>query len=366
MTQGLLGRFAVLGALLAGCTVVHEVKPSSDGSTRSRDEAPSEGRAGGKGDDEGAREEEEGAPEPAMPEQNENPGEQENPAPDAPRCDPAKPFGARSTVAVGPNVRDLSGVVLTADELTAYYTVHGSAQSDVYVTTRPTRTAPFGTGTRLNVNRESNVFVGAPSIANGNELYFGRLAPEGDAREDDRNVEGMVRSMRSGNGASFGLGTMAPLPRMPIDVPEDEWRVASDGRSAYVAGYERDPSARTVIFEAVNNGGSWQRKIGLDLGDDLRGVREIVVSHDQLTMYFRANSITGDEGVRGIYETRRSSRNAAFSGATQVDALKTDRIQWLSADGCAMYMLVYTSPSASEKEQGLGPSDKLWRMMRGK
>src|SRR5688572_16241691 len=125
-------------------------------------------------------------------------------APDAsaevtPKCDLSKPFGAPVPVEGLNSTSDDSELWFSPDQLTAYFVSQrpgGLGSYDLYFATRPDRASPFSTPVLIpNVNGASH--DGTPLVsADGLTLYFAAIR-EGAARD-------IYIATRSSTAAAFG------------------------------------------------------------------------------------------------------------------------------------------------------------------
>jgi hypothetical protein len=244
-------------------------------------------------------------------------------------CDIATPFGApREVPELNHATLGQSDATLTDDELTVYFTRQvAGANFDIYVATRSSRTATFGTPTRVDEVSTGADDRGAMISPNGLRLYFHSSRDGGyeiwsASRPDLQSV--------------FGAPTKVAGVNSSTAVDGDPWIVA-DGQSLYF-GSDRD--APGGIYRSKLGPAGFQAPTRVtELGDSAAAV----LSSDETVIYFgsaRSGVVANDAD---IWMARRTTVNDGFGAPVRVSELSTPTLfeypTWLSRDRCRMYFM---------------------------
>ena len=242
-----------------------------------------------------------------------------------PRCDIAKPFGAPELVGgLKSNTGNDIGLTLSPDETTIYFSSDrpgGAGGYDLYWATRADADQPFSaiaTLTALDTAADER----HPTVtADGLALIF-RTSAAGGAGD-------LLIARRTSTAASFD----APSPLAAVNSSDDESDpfVTPSGDALYLLS-NRGP---TGIYVSARVGQGFGAAVPLPL---LLGRSDPTLSADELTM-FVGSGATGP--AQDIDVVTRSAKNAPFGAATSVPILNSnaaDQPDWLSPDGCRLYL----------------------------
>lgn len=186
------------------------------------------------------------------------------------------PFEAAASVP-GINTAELEGrATLTSDQLTMFLDSGSSTAPDLYVTTRSSTSAPFGSPTAVAGVNTTNAEVAPFVMGSGLTLYF----------------------QTTRDGADNIYRAARPSATQPFGAP--------------------------VSLTEINTG-------------DVEGAP--VLSSDELQLFFETNR-AGSLGGVDIYLATRASIAGAFGTATNLSAINTTGNEWpnwISPDGCNLY-----------------------------
>jgi len=241
-------------------------------------------------------------------------------------CDPTSPFGLAVPVAGLSTAADEDGASYSPDELTVYFNrnISDVTSWDVWMSTRASRTEPFGTGSLLVAINTKGIERGVSVSADQRELYVTHWSATGDA---DIRV-----SVRASLTDPFLADT--PLFTGPA---RDSWPHITPDHTLYLSS---DRTGANALHVATWDGSAFSSPTpvaGIDLGDSA-GDLSPVVSPDGLTLYY-ASYRAGGAGLADIWTTTRSSATAPFGPSTNVAELNTteaDYPNWISSDGCEL------------------------------
>ncbi len=248
-------------------------------------------------------------------------------------CDPAKPFTSLVPMAELNDVHDEFKQSLTTDELELWYgtTVPaGDAGSAAHVmhAVRASRTDAFGTPT-LEQGVDPNHPVDPGVTGDGLVLYF---SGSGGGSGYD-----LFEATRQAPGDAFGTGFQLPalLQSPTTDVAPFP---AADGSLYFV-------SARGGSL-SVWRAGAGDAGLGAPMPvPDLSSPEDddgVVISSDGLWAYVSSRRTDlASAGKADIFLAHRDSTAEAFgplSNAMELNSASDERANWLSADGCRLYM----------------------------
>ncbi|MDP9033836.1 MAG: hypothetical protein M3O50_03455 [Myxococcota bacterium] len=257
-------------------------------------------------------------------------------APDAGRaCDPAKPF-APPVLIPGVQVNGAKDAAfrLLPDELTGYFwSVRAGGATDLYVTTRPDSNSPFGTPLLLNNVNLNGVWQMEPSASSdgldlafrsprgggvgGSDIYW---ASRADLKSDFANVTLLANVNSTANDVQpFVAGS-------------------PNGTTLYFAS---DRSGDYDIYRAVGSAGRYGSPQPVtELNTAAVKDDQPVASDDNRTMFF-SSARAGGLGSNDIWMATRPSDHVPFgtpTNLTQVNTTGLDRPDWISLDGCRLYL----------------------------
>jgi hypothetical protein len=251
-------------------------------------------------------------------------------AADAPAaCDLDKPFNARVPLGNVNTERSEGGPRLSPDELTLYFEsdrAGGPGQSDIWVTTRASRAAPFAAPTLLaNVNAAGDEYT-ATALPNGLALALA------SNRDGDFAV---FLATRPTTSAPFG----APAKIAALDTP------SIDAHPAFT------PAGDALYFTSNRPGGAggldlYRAESGADgFGAPVR-LAELSGPTDDITPVVAADELSiifsREVGAKhDIFIARRASRAAPWLAPQRMDDVSTDDDEysgWMSPDSCRLYL----------------------------
>ena len=218
---------------------------------------------------------------------------------------------------------------LSADELTAYYSVYRSPggptqppESDIYAAHRADVTQPFDDGAPVEATRTPYLEFNAFESTDGRELFF--------AREDDWGGSiRLYRALRASRAEPFGVPAAMPLDRLAIagtvDAAGDELFYAH--LSSYVS---RTPS----IFHATRTSGPFAGGTVFMQFPASEEPGRPVLSGDGLTLYFSRVV----DGAEAIWMMHRPLVGGPWSGPDRLPGGDLATPLWESPDGCRLYV----------------------------
>lgn len=251
-----------------------------------------------------------------------------------PSCDLKKPFGTPTVV---PNVNTAAnewGARLSSDELTIYLHVGdyvdggGVGGHDIWAATRADRQLPFG-APKLVPNVNTVDLEGFPSVTgDGLLLYFSR-------NKSSQLVFDIWVASRATTVADFAspalVGNVNTLGNQagPLILP--------DGKTLYFHG-----GAAPNIYRASNSGSGFGAPQAIPALDSPASDINPVTNSSDLTLYFASDRTDPTaKGSHDIWVSQRASTNDPFPAPTNVQELNSsgyDAPEWLSSDGCTIYL----------------------------
>ncbi len=262
-----------------------------------------------------------------------------------PPCDTSKPFGAPVLLAELQSSGAEGGLRLLPDELSGFFwstRPGGPGSANLYGTSRPDRTSPFGAITLLNNVNVSGTFQLDPSaMSNGLLLVFRSIRGDGGVGGDD-----LYSAKRADAGSDFSQVTfLSTLNSASNDVQPF---LTADGSEIYFAS---NRAGDYDIYRATSQNGVYGtpsavaelNQAGFDDADP-------VLSADRLTIFF-SSTRPGGLGESDIWVATRTSTGGAFGPATNVMELNSSALDdptWLSGDGCRLYLSIGDMPSTHQ------------------
>jgi hypothetical protein len=251
------------------------------------------------------------------------------------RCDPFAPFGT-PTMLPGLAGGSWIGPRLLDDELTMFLSGSqtGSTVSDLWVTSRASRQAPFGTPVKLAIS--SSAQDNFPTVsAHGRAIVF-----DSDRAGGPRRLWVATRVSTLGEFANPELlSGVGPPIAQSLDL--DPFLTA-DGQELWFASTRSPNQGDIDLWRATRSGSGFsnpvaEQNLSSDMSDGIP-----VLSHDRLTIYFQSTrSGAGTQGGYDVWRSRRSTVDDGFPAPTPVTELNsaaTDWPGWLSPDGCRLYL----------------------------
>jgi Tol biopolymer transport system component len=265
-----------------------------------------------------------------------------------PRCNLAAPFGAPTLIA-GINTTAIEGQGhLSSDRLTLYFVsdrAGGPGAEDLYVATRASETATFGTPMVIaNVNSAS-FEEGAVISADGLTLYFSSARGNGTTHE-------LFVANRTTVAGAFSA------PTLLLNVNSTGQDLPTHVNAAQTALYiQSDRSGNYEIYRATRatTTQAFDAPVAVAaLNDPAASDGSAVLTDDELTVYFWSTR-AGGAGGPDVYKATRSTFNDGFGTPTRVTELNTaslDVPSWISPDGCDILL-------ESDRAGGAGKYD-MW------
>ena len=271
--------------------------------------------------------------------------------PTTPACNPNDQFGPVTPVISGDPPAD--GLTFSHDELSAFVSSKNGEQYDIYVTTRPNKTALFGplvpvpninTGgqeraPQLSENGLKLFLWVQPGSTNSNLAVSSRATPN-----DDFGAWTLLTSLNSGNA------------------DEDPFFHLSESRLYFISDR---PGGDRHVHSSVRIDGSFTKPVYVNsLNFPEREERRPIVSRDGLTLYMHRDKDGWNNDHEGnIYIAQRASTAQEFGAPVLIDGLNTDGRDFpvaLSKDECTLYF-------ASSRDTGPGPNYtfRIYRSRRG-
>ncbi len=254
-------------------------------------------------------------------------------APDAigPACSHSKAFGAPVPVPGLPIAGPDCGVMLTNDELRAYFSSGTANNQRLMVASRPSLGAEF-TATLLAID--------APTVTNVDDIS--------PALSDDEltlvfaSTRNNPSNRTTGYDLFYAQRASAKVGfQSPTELPLSSSTIANDAYP-FIAGSEIwFASARTTtlfrIFKTTVNAQSGPVAV-TELGTGTKNVIAPVLSKDLLSIYFA----TVSNGEIAVFRAERQKPIDTFAAITPVTELdgRSAVPAWLSSDNCRLYLCV--------------------------
>jgi hypothetical protein len=256
------------------------------------------------------------------------------------RCDPTKPFASPVRLAELSSSSNDLWPSITADELTIYFHSDRSGPGsvgidDIYVATRPSLSAPFGTPSVVaNVNTAS--YDQCPSISgDGLFLYTDRIVAN---TANDWDIWVAQRASTSLDfGAPMRIDTLATVTN------RDSNQYVLPNNSAIYFASNRVNANDMEIYRATRNVGGTFATPTTTVALAASNETSVVVTPDELTMYFGSDA-TPTLGTIDIWMSKRTTTADGWGTPVHMTDLSTDQqdfVTAISADGCNLYLSHY-------------------------
>lgn len=251
-------------------------------------------------------------------------------------CDSSKPFDSPTMISFGGG--DKGEVWLTEDELTAYVTVFGSTYT-IFSAARPSLEAPFGSLNPTEVNPgTADGHRGTVTVDSLTMILYSYRAPSLGSQD-------LFIATRPNSSANFGIPN--PVANVNSTAFDVEPMLSSDGLTLYFASNRPDENGPYQVFHTMRSqGGSFGTPSLVGLAGEASGP---VLSRDGLTIYFSSERAGGGTGKRNIWVAKRSTLNDGFGAPVAVSELNNTEMNvsstpnWISSDGCRLYLSRFTS-----------------------
>jgi hypothetical protein len=248
-----------------------------------------------------------------------------------PDCDPTAPFGTPTRV---PGLPTTFEVWLSPDEKTIYFNAPGSVGGDdLFVATRSERTKDFEPPTLLaNVNSTVN---DGGIIVSDNQLMGFIITNRPDGANASRDVYVTTR-----NSPLAEFGTPERLANVNDNDPAvadfPTW-ISGDATLLYITTRRNGESSGFQIVHTRSVGGVFGPPVPqAEINAVANSVAAAVLTVDQRTIYF------ANEDVGRIFVASRSSPDDGFGAASEVGELDVvggsfQYPMWVSPDECRLY-----------------------------
>ena len=247
-----------------------------------------------------------------------------NDAPKGP-CNLGKPFNAPQAVTELNSTSDESGLRLSPDLLTAYFSSGRNGEEHLFSANRSSASAAFGNITQLAAVNQTGAFDSDPSVtADGLTLYFSSTRGGGPDV-----IDNLMTATRSSTTAPFG----APTFVSSIDVnglSTTQPFVTADGSLVFYSAFGTGAAGNDIFA-----GTSKVTELSGANNDDYP-----TLTPDKLTIFFSSDR-TGGQGSRDIWMATRTSATAAFGTptvVTELNSAKIDDAAFVSADACTIWL----------------------------
>lgn len=240
----------------------------------------------------------------------------------APTC-AASTFASSSGLGALNTQGDETFLRLSADELTAYF-ARRDPDEVLFVATRPSTTAPFGTPVKLAVTGVGTFETTSPSVtADGLTIYF-----TSSGRADSLGQRDIYRATRVATSATFaGITHLAALSSTGT---ENDVYVLPDHSAVY---FSSNRSGVSRIYRAARQGTGFEVPEEV-FNTDPDGISRVVVAPDELTMLYST------AGMSDIHLSTRAATTISWLpgvALTAIDSTATDAPAWISNDLCRLY-----------------------------
>lgn len=268
-----------------------------------------------------------------------------------PVCDPSKPFTSIKPIAELDDGNDQYKATLTPDELDIWYgftqRLDGSNVVHILHASRAKTSDPFGTPTV-----EANISPGDvdPAVTDdGLGLYFSKFGTVGswDLFLSTR----LTRTDPFGTGAQLPLALQSSGPDTAAFVAFDRSLIFASARSGgnhiWQAPFVDGGLAAPVLVSSLSSSGS----------DNDSGA---ILTHDGLWAYVSSTRTdVTTMGSYDIFITHRASTTdgfGAFTNETELNTTGTERPNWISWDNCRLY---FESAAGSGAQSDLFVASKV-------
>lgn len=245
-------------------------------------------------------------------------------------CDTDSLFQTPSPVDSINDALDTGGARLTSDELTVYFSSARGGTEDLYVATRASTTAPFGTPQRIEKLSTTMLVEDYPSISTDRRfLFFSQAQPlvAGSynlffSTIDDAGTFAAASAL----GETTAFHDLAPFVASNGDV-----YFTSDARTGFSFDiYRLQRKANAFDFEP--------RELLATVSSE-QSDSAAVLSADLLTMYLASNRPGSKE--EDIWVAHRQTPSGDFGAPERVENVSSataDVPSWLSPDNCRLYL----------------------------
>ncbi|HEX7843904.1 MAG TPA: hypothetical protein VF469_40795 [Kofleriaceae bacterium] len=259
----------------------------------------------------------------------------DSPPPDAapaPRCDPSKPFGAPTPITeINSTSRDQGAELI--DDLTIIFGSDRNNTTGLYMATRPSPTGPFGTPVAVAAINAAGKATGPTLTADGLTMYYALIAP-GQTTGD------MYVTTRPNKSAAFPAGTQVLGLNDPTFDDLDPF-ITADGSALYFDSARGGVALDLYVAVRQGNGPFGTPQPLTNLNTNVVDGHP-VLSHDGLTIYWSSTRTDGGAvGLTDIWMASRPSTAGAFGAPVRVPELSStagESVSWISPDSCMVLL----------------------------
>lgn len=231
---------------------------------------------------------------------------------------------------------------LSPDGLSIAFTSNRTGNFDIYVATRPSKSAPFGNAVRLPAPISTSANEACPTLVQGNRMFFSsdRDDPAYDLYEA-RRVAG-----------SWSVTRLGPNINRPGWLDESA-AIFEDGDHEVMLFSSRSPDGdQGKIYQSIDGGPA-----SLVAGGPHSSASDNrpSITHDGLTIFFDSNR-WGTLGDQDLFYATRSNTSEPFGDAIHLESLSSpgfDARPFISWDGT---MLTFSSARAGNPS----PAPDIW------
>jgi len=237
---------------------------------------------------------------------------------------------------------------LSPDGLSIAFTSNRTGDFDIYLATRPSKSAPFGSPTRLPAPISTAADDACPTLAQGNRLFF-------SSDRDDPAYDLYVARKVSGSWSATRLGPNINRPGWL----EESAAIFEDGDHEVMIFSSRRPDGSDgKIYQSVDGGPA-----SLVAGGPHSSASDNrpSITHDGLTIFFDSNR-WGTLGDQDLFYSTRSNTSEPFGPAIHLEGLSSpgfDARPFISWDGT---MLTFSSARPGNPS----PAPDIWFATRVK
>lgn len=237
---------------------------------------------------------------------------------------------------------------LSPDGLSIAFTSNRTGNFDIYVATRPSKSAPFGNAVRLPAPISTSANEACPTLVQGNRMFFSsdRDDPAYDLYEA-RRVAG-----------SWSVTRLGPNINRPGWLDESA-AIFEDGDHEVMLFSSRSPDGdQGKIYQSIDGGPA-----SLVAGGPHSSASDNrpSITHDGLTIFFDSNR-WGTLGDQDLFYATRSNTSEPFGDAIHLESLSSpgfDARPFISWDGT---MLTFSSARAGNPS----PAPDIWFATRSR
>jgi Tol biopolymer transport system component len=242
----------------------------------------------------------------------------------APGCDPTMPFGAPVAISELDDALSSDGTLrLLPDELSGYFysgRAGGTGNNDIYLVSRPTRSAPFTIQSIVGINTVGDELDLTPSSDGTVAVYQSNLKLYVATRTGPDSFVGAtsIVSLTSGSG-------------------EKEAFLQPDGAELYFVSLR---TGNEELYRSIRSGTTFSAPVRITELSTPSREGDPVITADGLTLYFRSDRPAAFASFN-IYVAMRATLSDPFGPAVLVPNVNgpgADGASWLSPDGCRLYL----------------------------